>query len=223
LRELSTARDYLEPNKHSCCHFIPNAFPNLEELILPFDLHNADVSSMLLKFRAKSVTLTPRGGTKISSASIVQLNLMSNSKVDITECINLRALYLDNNYGSNYEVLEQVPNLERLTVKSQGDVDPLIEQLAENKYKTLWHLEFVNLAQLKPEHLQRLVTSCQHVKKIVIKIPPCPTHNYVAIEIKARELKQFQTRVEIVLHGAEHRWKVRSSTLWVTVYNAFHL
>jgi hypothetical protein len=181
------------------------AFPNKEELLLPSDMYGLSVSNML-RGNIKTATITG-GGAKVVSESVLKLTLHSVQQVDVRDCINLRALHLEG-YYFDAGVLDQVTNLEKLIVQTHFSVDPLIDRLTSNKWVHLWYLELIFVQCLTSEHLQRLVTSCQHVKKIVIKIPAYPTRNFLTVESTAQSLNMSQSRVQIVVLGGENRHKV---------------
>jgi hypothetical protein len=180
------------------------AFPNKEELLLPSDMYGLSVSNML-RGNIKTATITG-GGAKVVSESVLKLTLHSVQQVDVRDCINLRTLHLEG-YYFDAGVLDQVTNLEKLIVQTHFSVDPLIDRLTSNKWVHLWYLELIFVQCLTSEHLQRLVTSCQHVKKIVIKIPAYPTRNFLTVESTAQSLNMSQSRVQIVVLGGENRHK----------------
>ncbi len=192
------------------CDHVPKAFPNMEELLIPFDLSNVDTPK-LLQYNPRAVTLRPCYGTKLKS-NCEELTLTKYfDKFDISGCTNLKSLYLDNPHFDRQFLVQISSGLEKLTIKpGDGELDPVFDLLTSNRLQQLWYLEFVYPQRMKPEHLQRLVTSCQHVKKIVIKIPAYPTSNYLTLESKALELKHAQTRVHVIVQGGEHRSQVRT-------------
>jgi hypothetical protein len=198
------------------------AFPNKEELLLPSDMYGLSVSNML-RNNIKTATITG-GGAKVASESVVKLTLHSVQQVDIRDCINLRTLHLEGYYYFDAGVLDQVPNLEKLFVQTHFSVDPLIDRLTSNKWVHLWYLELIFVQCLTSEHLQRLVTWCQHVKKIVIKIPAYPTRNFLTVESTAQALNMSQSRAQIVVLGGENRHKVpdtHQSLSSISTYDRF--
>lgn len=187
------------------CGFVTDAFPNLEEVLIPPS--ESDVTNKIAQKNIRSLTVNPRYGNKIESESVVELKLTFLDKgMDIKDCPNLRVLSLQGTLTP--KMLDSVPNLEKLILQTTTPMDPLINGLTSNKWQNLTYLEFVYCVKLLPEQLQSLVATCQSVKKIVIKIPSYPTVNYLNVESAAFDLQRSQSRVIIVVVGGENRHKV---------------